>query len=257
MSIGLALGSGGARGLSAIGVLKVLDQNNIQISEVAASSMGAIVGAYYCAHGEIYSLEKKVLAMSKLEWLKLIDFNKPSISLIKGKKVEKLIRDTIGVERFSDLKKPLTIVATDLIGAKEVVFKRGNLIDAIMASTAIPGVFPPRKVGKMLLADGGIINPTPVHKLQTTSKIAVDLTIPNMKADKLDALNALSLAYSIIKRQEERLKEKLHKDKNVVVIEPRTGLELNGLLKFQEAKRFIRAGEVAAKIELKRLKKLK
>lgn len=255
MKIGLALGSGGARALASIGVIKVLQKNNIEITEISGSSIGSFVGAYYCIHLEVDSLEKTLLSMRKKDYLKLVDLNNPFKSIIKGKKVRAFVEKTLGVTKFSQLKLPLKIIASDLLKAEEVILDKGSLIDAVMASICIPGMFPPFHKGKTILVDGGILNATPVEILNTKLKVGVDYLITEKHVPKLDVFNALSLTYSLMRKME--ASGKLINTKKTVIIQPKTGLELEGLMRFDKMKDFIEAGEKAAKKNIWRIKKLK
>ena len=144
--IGLVLGSGGARGLDHIGVLKVLNENNIPIDFIAGTSAGSIIGAYYAINKEVSSLEPKIRKLTKKDLVKLIDFSLPKKALISGNKVKHFLGELINNKSFSDTKIPLIILTTDMCSGKEVKIKEGKLIDAIMASISIPGIFPPVKI---------------------------------------------------------------------------------------------------------------
>ena len=141
LKIGLALGSGGARGLAHIGVLKTLEENNIPIDYIAGVSSGSIAGAYYSLNGEIDSLEKKVLQLTKKDLLKLIDITSPKRALISGNKIKSFIGELISNKSFSDTKIPLRIIATDLCSGEGIQITEGRLVDAIRASISLPGIF--------------------------------------------------------------------------------------------------------------------
>ncbi len=162
--IGLALGSGAARGLSHIGILKALKERNISIDMIAGSSMGAFIGACYARKGEIADIEEIIL---KTDWKQLARLADPHLSLlfkgvIHGKKVKELLRTIIGDIEFKDLKIPLAVVATDVNTGEEVIIKRGSVIEAVRASISIPAIFMPVQFKNRFLIDGGIVNPVPV-----------------------------------------------------------------------------------------------
>ncbi len=175
--IGLALGSGGARGLAHIGVIKVLEENNIPIDFIAGSSIGALIGAHYALYKDIKKTEE--LAM-KADWhisLKLFD---PVLKggLIAGKKIEILFKEWFKNKKFNDLQIPFTAVATDLLTGQEVDINSGNLTRAIRASISVPVIFQPVKYGHKILADGGLSNPLPdniVRHMGANIVIAVNL----------------------------------------------------------------------------------
>ncbi|MFQ5640823.1 MAG: patatin-like phospholipase family protein, partial [bacterium] len=175
--IGLALGSGSARGLAHIGVIKALDEMGIYVDYVAGTSIGALVGAVY-ASGNIETLEDVVL---KLDWKKIInlfDIVFPRSGLLDGKKITDFIRQHVKGQNIEDLALPFCAVATDLTTGKEVSLAQGDVIEAIRASISIPGILTPVKKGNMVLVDGGLVNPVPVseaRKMGAEFVIAVDL----------------------------------------------------------------------------------
>ena len=131
--IGLALGSGSARGLAHIGVLKALKEKNISIDVIAGSSMGAFVGACYARNEDITNLEEVVL---NLDWKQFAQLADPNLALLfkgifSGKKVKELLRTIIGDVKFKDLKIPLAVVTTDVNTGEEIVIKEGSVIEAI------------------------------------------------------------------------------------------------------------------------------
>ena len=163
--IGLALGSGAARGLAHIGILRALKEKNVSIDVIAGSSMGALVGACYARNGDITDLEEVVL---NFDWRQLAQLSDPNLALlfkgvIHGKKVKELLKTIIGDVKFKDLKIPLAVVATDVNAGEEVVIKTGSVIDAVRASISIPAIFMPVKLNNRFLIDGGIVNPIPVN----------------------------------------------------------------------------------------------
>jgi len=172
--IGLALGSGAARGLAHIGVLKALIEKGISIDMLAGSSMGALVGACYAKEGEIANFEEIVL---KTDWKQLVRLADPNLALlfrgfIHGQKVKELLRTIIGDIEFKDLKIPLAVVATDVNTGEEVIIKEGSVVEAVRASISIPAIFMPVRFSAQegfasgasdrFLMDGGIVNPVPV-----------------------------------------------------------------------------------------------
>ena len=170
LKIGLALGSGAARGLAHRGVLKALKEDDVSIDMIAGSSIGALIGACYARKGEITSLEEVIL---KIDWKKLARLADPNLALlfkgiIHGERVKDLLRTLIGDINFKDLKIPLAVVATDANTGEEVVIKEGSVVEAVRASISIPAIFMPVKFSGRFLIDGGIVDPIPV-------KIAKDM----------------------------------------------------------------------------------
>ncbi len=178
--LGLALGSGAARGLAHIGVLKALDEAGIKVDAVAGTSIGAVVGALYASGYSGKQMEQ--IAMST-EWQRLVDFTIPKRGFVAGKRIEMYLKKILKGKNFEDLEKELFIVATELNKAERVVFSKGNLVKAIRASVSIPGIMHPVRTDGMLLVDGFVIDPVPVDVLREKNihkTIAVDLSF-NLK----------------------------------------------------------------------------
>lgn len=175
--LGLALGSGAVRGLVHVGIIKVLHQNDIEINYLAGSSIGAWVGAHYALNKDVDALEEYTLNKRSD---KLSVFLEPSLSggLVKGVKLEKLLKKWLGRSTFKDLKIPLRVVTVDLIKGKPYIFKNGDLAKAVHASMCIPTLFKPIRHKDMILVDGGVINPVPddvVKKMGAEVVISVNL----------------------------------------------------------------------------------
>ena len=160
-SIGLALGSGGGRGLFHLGVLKSLEKNGVKVDYIAGSSIGALIGAMMAAGKNYEQITESLLNNKAKTLFSLVDPTFFKGGMVKGKKLEKLIREWIGVDKFEDLKIPFTAVATDLLTGKEVRISEGDLTQAVRASMSVPMLFEPVEYGEMLLVDGGVTNPVP------------------------------------------------------------------------------------------------
>jgi len=175
--IGLALGSGSARGWAHIGVIKALTEAGIHVDYVAGTSVGAVVGAVY-ASGRIDSFKDVVL---QLDWKKIASFLDvvfPKSGLIDGNRIAEFIRSHVGEKNIEDLSLPFCAVSTDLATGNEVVFQDGDIIEAVRASISVPGVFTPVRKSGAILVDGGLVNPVPVsvvRKMGADLVIAVDL----------------------------------------------------------------------------------
>jgi NTE family protein len=256
--IGLALGSGGARGLAHIGVLKVLEKNNIPIGYIAGVSAGAFVGSYYALNKEIFGFEKICLNLTKKKILSFIDPINPKKSLIAGNKIKEEIRRILKNKDFKDIKIPLTIVAVDLENGQELHIKNGSLTDAVRASVSIPGIFYPVKLNNKWLVDGGLINATPVDiakEMGADIIIAVDLTIHNgVRFKEPTIVGTLMQSFDIMRTELTKLK--IQSVRNLVLIQPTVDDkdEIDSL-RFYEAKRFIKAGEDAAEKAIPEIKR--
>jgi NTE family protein len=202
--IGLALGSGGSRGLAHICVLKVLRDRRLPITHIAGSSIGALVGAFYAAWQDVDRIEKLFLSYGRVSTsVKIFDPNFRT-GFLGGQKIERLIDDTLEHVQFSDLGLPLTVVATDLHTGVEVDINSGSVAKAVRASIAALPVFSPIERGKQLLADGGLSNPVPddiARSMGASLVVAVSLDAgPIAQPLKSRSLPAVSLrAVSVIK----------------------------------------------------------
>ena len=159
--IGIALGSGSARGWSHIGVIQGLLQMGIEPQIVAGSSIGALVGAAYAA-GEIDRLEHWTRA---LDWKGILKYLDPSLlggGLIQGDKLTELVGQYVQDLTFEELPHRLGVVATELDSGREVWFREGPVMRAVRASIGLPGLFTPLQHEKSWLVDGGLSNPVPV-----------------------------------------------------------------------------------------------
>ena len=218
--IGLALGSGGARGYAHLGVIKILQENNVPIDYISGTSIGAIVAGYYALNLDIKELEKVGVDFSAVDiWKKLIDLNNPKQSIIKGKKIRKFLEQFLGNKRFKDTKIPLTIGATDIETGKLVVFDKGKIIDAVIASSTLPGILPIYEYRKKYLIDGGVADGLPidlVRKMGANVIIGVDLY--NFELPKFKDLQmfAFDKAKKFMKVGEEEAKKKLRKIKSMI-----------------------------------------
>ncbi|MBC1260862.1 patatin family protein [Synechococcus sp. BSF8S] len=176
-SIGLALGSGGARGWAHIGVLRALQEAEITVNYISGASIGALVGAIYCA-GELDELEDFIRDLSWRDMLAYFDMVFPTSGLLDGSKVYELLSEHIQGMKIEESEIPFCCVATDLIKGEEVHLTTGSMVDAVRASISVPGIFTPFCHGDRYLVDGGIVNPVPVdvvRKMGAEIVIAVNL----------------------------------------------------------------------------------
>lgn len=160
--IGLALGGGGARGLSHIKFLDVFDQLGIKPSIISGTSIGALIGALYSSGLNAKEIEDEFREINLLEAGSLIDINlKNTYGMIKGNKIEKLLKKKTENMNFSDLLIPFIVVASDFWEGKEISINKGPVYKAVRASISIPGIFEPLEYNDRILIDGGNVNPVP------------------------------------------------------------------------------------------------
>ncbi|UCG91280.1 MAG: patatin-like phospholipase family protein [candidate division WOR-3 bacterium] len=199
MKLGIALGGGGAKGLAHIGVLEVLEEHGIQPHYVVGTSIGSVVGALYCLHGssrglrdraaemiqskefknlnvaEFYTEDESTLRRFKKELFEKFYFGRLLFkkSHIKTNVTKKLFSDLFGDTTFHDLEIKFSCNALDIQSGEEVVFTHGSLADAVWASCAIPGIFPPFIKDERIFVDGGVIDNIPVDPVKTMGATAV------------------------------------------------------------------------------------
>lgn len=175
--IGLALGSGLARGFTHIGVIKALTRYGIKPSIIAGTSIGAVVGGCYLA-GKMDELEDWALSLNRRRIFSYLDFRVRSAGLIGGRKLGTVLEDHFGDMLIEDQKFPFVSIATDLVTGHEVWLRKGRFVDAMRASFALPGIFPPMTLNGRTMIDGALVNPVPVSACQALGArltIAVDL----------------------------------------------------------------------------------
>jgi NTE family protein len=158
--IGLALGGGFARGFAHLGVLQVLEQNNIPIACIAGTSVGSILGAAYASGAP---LARIIATCRTLKFRDIGSWQVSRLGLASNHRLGDLVERVFDAKQFDDLRTPMAVVATDLNTGEPVVITHGNLVDAIRASCAFPGLFEPVKIGTRCLADGGLVAPVPTR----------------------------------------------------------------------------------------------
>jgi NTE family protein len=180
MKIGLALGSGAARGWAHIGVIQALEEMGINIDIVSGCSIGSYVGASF-ASGKLPELAEWVESLTDWQVYALMGVGFHKGGLMSGLKVFQALQENFSYETFEELNKPFAAVATDLYSGREVNFLSGSVIEAVKASCAIPGLFPPLLFKNRWLVDGGVVNPIPVNMCRL---LGADIVIAvNLSAD--------------------------------------------------------------------------
>lgn len=208
--IGLALGSGGARGLAHILMFEVFEELGIMPSIISGSSIGAIMGASFASgtpskeikevvNDLIFHKNSKFWEIHKrsdyTKMLNLVDFGLKPGGIIKGKKFLKLLRNEIQVNKFEELKIPLKVVATNYWDHSEVVLSKGDIHKAVISSFSLPGLFPPVELDDKLLIDGGMSNPLPYDLLQNDAEITIAIDV-STKKDRVE--NGTPPSYEVL-----------------------------------------------------------
>lgn len=242
--IGLALGGGAARGFSHIGVIQVLEENGIKVDLVAGTSAGSLVASLY-ASGKT-GKEMQALAEGMDEGA-ITDWSFPLRGLIRGEALARFIRDKTGGKGIEQMALPLGIVATDLSDGSSILFRSGDTGTAVRASSAVPAVFQPVKIGSREYVDGGLVSPVPVRfarEMGAQLIIAVDITSPPQKDSPGDAFRMLLQTFSIMGRSINTFELR---DADVVI---RPNLDGVGSADFTARRRAVQAGRDAAQAVL-------
>jgi NTE family protein len=242
--IGLALGGGAARGFAHIGVIQVLEENGIRPDLVAGTSAGSLVAALY-ASGKS-GAELGALAES-MDESALTDWSFPGRGLIRGEGLARYVRDQTGGRQIEQMRIPLGIVATDLDSGQPILFQRGDPGVAVRASSAVPAVFQPVRIGTREYVDGGLVAPVPVRfarQMGAELVIAVDISAAPDGNATGDAMHMLLQTFAIMGRSINNFELR---DADVLM---RPKLANVGGADFGARKRSIQAGREAALAQL-------
>jgi NTE family protein len=275
MDISLALGGGGSRGYSHIGVLRRLEMEGFHVRAVAGTSAGGIIGTLYAAGYTPDEMETRLIKLDQTKLFGRSNRNEPSILGMGG--ATRVLEEFLGELTFEKLKIPCAVVAVDIKSAREIVLRSGCVVDAVLATIAIPAVFPPQQMGEYQLIDGAALDPVPVSIARSLAPslptVAVVLTpllgrrrslslhfparIPAPIMERLthlrlaQALNIYIQATDAGARMLTELRLKLD-DPDVIV---RPDVEGIGLLDTVDVRKVIRLGEEAMDAVLPQLKR--
>lgn len=187
VKVGLALGSGGLCGVSHIGFLQVLEENNIKIDIISGTSMGAIVGGLYASGMSLKEMEEIALNINKKDIIAINYFKILKESLFDGNKLEKYLKNLVKTENIEDAKIPFCAEATDLKTGKLKTFDKGDFVEAMRASSAVPGIFPPLKKDDTFYIDGGVVEVVP-YKILKEKGADIIIGVNCLNEFKLDEL---------------------------------------------------------------------
>lgn len=207
VKIGLALGSGSAKGFAHIGVLKALEENNIEVDIISGCSAGALIGGLYCSGLTPLQLERIATKVETKDW---VDLTIPKNGVIKGKKIEKMIKKLTDNKSIEELDKQFIAVSTDLRNSQRYIFDSGPLNEAIRSSISIPGVFEPVRTDGMLLVDGAVLERVPVSILKDMDLdfiIGVNLGFTDLDQDKTNIFDVIIQSVELLTEQAMREKE--------------------------------------------------
>ena len=248
--IGLALGSGGARGLAHIGVIRALEEAEIPISMIAGSSIGALVGSFYAAGHRPEAMEKISNVFRKKYFL---DLSVPKMGFVTGQRIKNFIRIFTYDKNIEDLDIPIGIVACDLQTGEKVVFRNGPVADAVRASISIPGIFVPERIDGRLYVDGGVSERIPVATLKEMgADIIIGVDVAGFRTDA-----TISNVYDVILQTFDIMQMKLWEQRKVdadCMIYPPVGAY--GTYSFEFSKELIELGERAAVEKIREIRQL-
>jgi NTE family protein len=257
VTVGLVLSGGGSRGLAQIGILKVLSKNGIKADIVAGTSIGALIGACYSFDMNIEKIENMLVKMMNNK-LDFYDYTFSTKGLIKGEKLEKALNGYFSDRKrsleFEDLKIPIRINATDIVNGKEIVFDKGPLIPAVMASLSYPGFFTIRKVKDNLCVDGGVINPLPISLIPDADYlILVDVSEEDKRINEESNMKDVVIQATLIMQKAIVEKDIVNCNKKHILIRP--NLSYRGLFDFDHPKDVIDLGEKEGIKHVEQIKK--
>src|SRR6202158_3219333 len=249
--VGLALGGGFARGFAHLGVLQVLEQNQIPISHIAGTSVCSILGAAYASGAP---LARIIATCRTLRFRDIARWRVSRLGLASNQRLGGLIERVFDSRQFEDLRIPLAVVATDLTSGEPVVFTQGNLVDAIRASCAFPGLFEPVEIGTRCLADGGLVAPVPTRAARELgAAVVIGVSVGMQDGHRGAPTNIFQVVSRAVNAAQKHTLEIWESHADLVLRPDVQSLAWDDFHRAQEA---IDAGKVAAKIALPRILKL-
>lgn len=249
--VGLALGGGFSRGFAHLGVLKVLQEHHISVSHIAGSSVGSILGAAYASGAP---LERIIDACRTLRLRHIARWRVSRLGLASNQRLGDLMERVFGPRQFEDLKIPLAVVATDLATGEPVVFTQGNLVDAIRASCAFPGLFEPVEIGTRCLADGGLVAPVPTRAARSLgAKTVIGVSVGMQDGHRGAPTNIFQVVSRAVSAAQKHQLEVWERHADLVL---RPDVQSLAWDDFSRADEAIEAGATVARQALPRIEKL-
>jgi NTE family protein len=248
--LGLALGGGAARGFAHVGVIQVLEEAGLKPSHVVGTSAGSLVAALYASGKTVPELRKAAETMEEAE---ITDWMVPLLNrgALRGEALAKYVNHQVGGRSLEQMKIPLGIVATDLRSGEAITFRRGNTGSAVRASSAVPAVFQPVRIGGREYVDGGLVAPVPVHQVREMGAnfvIAVDISSDPEGNPADDTFQILMQTFTIMGKSINTL---ALKEADVIIRPALAGVKSAD---FSARRRSIEAGRVAMLAQLPKLK---
>ncbi len=201
LPIGVALGGGGARGASHIGVLQKLNEAGLKIDIISGVSAGSVIAAMYAFSEDPFWIEdqfRSLWSKNKFQKKQLFEYNIAFHKLRKNSffeidQLENAIRTLLPITNFSELRIPLKVVATNLNDGQDIVYHEGDLIRPLIQSCSIPGIFPPFIDSNKVISDGGVSMPIPISVIKNLCHFSIVIDIGQYTLSKLDFSNAKSI----------------------------------------------------------------
>ncbi len=242
--VSIVLGSGGARGITQIGVLRYLLEQGYEIDEVVGCSIGSLIGAAF-AGGKLEELGAWMSRLTKAEVFRLMDFSNPKYGLLKGARVMSNLQHVLKDTAIENFPVKYTAIASDLTHEQEVVFRTDSVYDAIRASIAIPAVFNGVIHEDMFLVDGGVLNPLPINHVQNKDNLVIAVNLDglpmlgeNTDFAKLNSIGVLLESYRVMRRRLSMLSIELYKPDHVIDIPH----NISGIWDFDRSSNLIEKG---------------
>lgn len=256
--VALVLSSGGAKGLAHIGAIEELETHGYHISSIAGCSMGALIGGVYAA-GKLEEFREWMKTVDKKKMLELTDFSLSLNHLVKGKKIIEAIMEFVPDVAIEDLPIPFCVVATDLKAGKEVLITKGSLFQAIRASISIPSFYEPVQRDDMILVDGGIVNPTPLNRVQRQPEdilVGIDVSGHDYKAQweehqNLNYFTVLSRSSSLMIHQNSLLMAEIMKPDIFVGVQ----MGQYGIFDYDKSEEIIAVGKLKTALAISQYEK--
>jgi NTE family protein len=249
--VGLALGGGFARGYAHLGVLRVFEEHKIPISCISGTSVGSILGAAYASGAPLSRI------IEKCREIRFRDFARWRVSrfgLASNDRLGALVQRFFDSRQFEELEIPAAIVATDLGSGDPVVFRQGNLADAIRASCAFPGLFEPVQIGTRHLADGGLVAPVPTRAARELgAEIVVGVCVGMQDGQRGAPTNIFQVVSRAVSAAQKHQMEGWERHADLVLRPSVQSLSWDDFERIDEA---VAAGAAAAESALPKIKKL-
>lgn len=262
--VGVVFGGGGAKSFAHLGVVKIFKENSIPIDHLTTCSGGSIIGALIACGASIEDIKKEFYKTTKkIYWLK------PNVS-IKGflsqKNIKNILFKFCGNKNIEDLNIPLSIVATNLNKGELKVFNKGNLVEAVCASSAFPGIYPPIEIDGELYVDGGVLNSIPadvcrniIGKDNIVISISLDESLHELNKNNVFSIVHRSIYIPTLKKRQQIIKENSNININIFEERPFNFKNWRDILRFYSEKKmeyFFRKGEIEANKVINDIKKI-